>query len=145
MSEQAVVTPAEEARGRMVPVANLVVTTFIGGVMGFAASVAWLSPTLRELNQQLALRPPVLVVDPARLAVETVPVGAGKDAVDAQFQAIQRVIERFAAAGFLVLPRQSIVSTPLDLMLQKEDLPLPPESGVEQVSPGARGRGQGDA
>lgn len=103
--------------------ANLVVAAFIGGVVGFAGSFSYFTPRIDLLNEQVALRPPVLVVDMTKLALDSVPLGSGKAAIDEHFRNTQGVIEKFRDAGFLILPRENIVSAPSDLMLHAEDIP----------------------
>ncbi|MCG7878829.1 MAG: hypothetical protein AB2669_07910 [Candidatus Thiodiazotropha endolucinida] len=103
--------------------ANLVVSAFIGGVIGFAGSFSYFTPKIGSLEEQVALRPPVLVVDMAKLAVESVPVGSGKAAIEEHFRNTQAVISKFREAGFLILSRENIVSAPNDLMLDAEDIP----------------------
>ena len=71
----------------------------------------------------MLLRPPVLVVDMAKLAVESVPVGSGKAAIEEHFHNTQAVISKFRDAGFLILSIENIVSAPNDLMLKAEDIP----------------------
>lgn len=103
--------------------ANLAVSAFVGGVLGFIGSTAYLTPKINLVESELAVRPPVLVVDMAKLAIDAVPRGAGKEAIEEHFRNTQAVITKFRDAGFLVLPRENIISAPADLMLDKEDIP----------------------
>lgn len=102
---------------------NLFVSAFIGGVIGFSGSFTYFIPKINSLQEQVALRPPVLVVDRAKLAAESVPVGSGKAAIEEHFNNTQAVIRKFKEAGFLILPRKNIVSAPNELMLGMEDIP----------------------
>lgn len=103
--------------------ANLFVSTFIGGVIGFAGSFSYFTPKIGYLEEQVALRPPILIVDMAKLAAESVPVGAGKLAIEEHFRNTQGVISKFRKAGFLILSRENIESAPDDLMLTADDIP----------------------
>ena len=103
--------------------ANLVVSAFVGGVLGFIGSAAYLVPKINNVESELAMRPQVLVVDMAKLAIDSVPRGAGKEAIEEHFRNTQAVISKFRDAGFLVLPRENVISAPADLMLNKKDLP----------------------
>jgi hypothetical protein len=103
--------------------ANLVVSAFIGGVLGFAGSFSYFAPKIIEMSDQIDLRPPVLVVDMAKLAVDSVPVGSGKAALEEHFRNTQEVVDRFKEAGFLILPRENVLTAPTDLMLGSEDIP----------------------
>ena len=104
--------------------ANLIIATIISAMISFGASFAYFSPKLSELNNQVELRPPVLIVDMAKLAIESVPVGSGTAAIDEHFRNTQDVIDKFSDAGFLVLSRENIISAPQDLMLNSDDIPL---------------------
>ncbi|MFC1336969.1 MAG: hypothetical protein G8D89_21630 [gamma proteobacterium symbiont of Clathrolucina costata] len=103
--------------------ANLVVTAIIGAIIGFGGSFAYFSPKISELEQEVSLRPPVIVVDMAKLALDSVPVGSGKAAIEEHFRNTQAVISKFREAGFLVLSRENIISAPKQLMLDVDDLP----------------------
>lgn len=102
---------------------NLIITALIGGLIGFGASFAYFEPKHKSLTDEINLRPPVLVVDMTKLAVDSVPVGSGKAAMNEHFRQTQAVIDKFKEAGFLVIPRENIISSPSDLMLDAADLP----------------------
>ena len=102
---------------------NLIIATIIGGVFGFGASYAFFLPKIAELHEQIEMRPPVLVIDMAKLALEAVPMGAGQEAINEHFKNTQAIIDSFKKAGYLILPRENVINAPKDLMLNKSDLP----------------------
>lgn len=102
---------------------DTIIAAAIGATVALAGSFGYFLPKVNELEDAVALRPPVLIVDKAKLAMDAVPMGSGKLAIDEHFRNTQSVIERFQDAGFLVLSRQHILSAPGDLMLRVEDLP----------------------
>ncbi|MBP7616110.1 MAG: hypothetical protein KA756_10690 [Steroidobacteraceae bacterium] len=113
--------------------ANFVVASVSGGLIGLAGSMAYVMPELRDLEEQLALRPPVLVVDRAKLALDAVPPGSGDAAMDQHFRNQHVVIDKFRDAGFLVLSREHLIAAPLDLMLRPEDLTVNPRLGGDRT------------
>jgi len=102
---------------------NHAISAIVGGILGVGGSASYLLPKINELNNQIAMRPPILVVDMAKLAIEAVPVGAGEEAIQEHFRNTQTVINRFTSAGFLILSRETVISSPHDLMLNQDDLP----------------------
>jgi len=101
--------------------ANLIVTAVIGALLGIAGSITYFTPQLTELEEEVKMRPPVLVVDMAKLALDSVPIGSSKAAIEDHFRNTQGVIDKFSDAGFLILSRENIVSAPAHLMLKSED------------------------
>jgi len=102
---------------------SIFIAAFIGAITSFAGSYAYFEPKLASIEEEVALRPPLLVVDMAKLALESVPIGSGEQAINEHFRNTQQVIDKFKDAGFLVLSREYIISAPLDIMLDTEDLP----------------------
>lgn len=105
-------------------ISNHVISALLGGIIGVGGSAAFLLPKINELNSEIATRPPILVVDMAKLAVDSVPIGAGEAAIKEHFRNTQSVINKFSKAGFLILARENIISSPHDLMLNEDDLPV---------------------
>jgi len=101
----------------------MIASIFIGVVGGIVGCVSSLSLRVSNLEFEVALRPPVLVVDMTKLAADSVPVGSGKSAIQQHFRDTQSVVDKFIDAGFIVLSRENIISAPADLMLNVEDLP----------------------
>lgn len=104
-------------------ISNHAISAIFGGLLGIAGSAGYMLPKISELQNQMADRPPVLVVDMAKLAIDSVPVGAGEAAIKEHFRNTQEVIKKFKNAGFLILPRENIIASPAALMLNQNDLP----------------------
>jgi hypothetical protein len=105
-------------------VSNGISSAIIGALLGGAASTAYLLPKIDGLKSEIDLRPPVIVVDPAKLAVDSVPVGAGKAAIDEHFRNSEQVIKKFSDAGFIVIHRASLLSVPDKFQIHSEDMPI---------------------
>lgn len=101
---------------------HLVFSIVLSAVLGFISAYCFLQPQIDSLEEEVALRPPVIVVDMAKLAIDALPVGAPKEEIQRHFAQTQLVIDKFKAAGFLVLPRETIISAPDDLMLTTADV-----------------------
>jgi hypothetical protein len=101
---------------------DVLVTALLASLLSVVGLAFYMKPTLDRLRDDLALRPPVMVVDMANLAIESVPVGASKDEIDAHFVNAQKAVDRFSEAGYLVILRQSIVSAPAGLTLTPADI-----------------------
>lgn len=105
-----------------VKIDHVVISTVISAVLGFLAAYLYLQPQLNAVKDEVALRPPVIVVDMTKLALDSVPVGSPKEDIQSHFARTQEVINKFKDAGFLVIPRENIISAPDDLMLSKDDV-----------------------
>tara|TARA_B100000446_G_scaffold184352_1_gene206159 strand:- start:41253 stop:41615 length:363 start_codon:yes stop_codon:yes gene_type:complete len=105
-----------------VKIDHVVLSTVISAVLGFLAAYLYLQPQLNAVKDDVALRPPVIVVDMAKLALDSVPVGSPKEDIKRHFARTQEAINKFKEAGFLVIPRENIISAPEDLMLSKDDV-----------------------
>lgn len=101
---------------------HVVISVVVSAALGFLAAYMFLQPQINELKDEVALRPPVIVVDMAKLALDSVPVGSPKEDIRLHFARTQTVINKFKDAGFLVIPRENIISAPDDLMLTKDDV-----------------------
>lgn len=110
---------------------DLLVTVLLASLLSAVGLAIYMKPTLDRIRDDLALRPPVMVVDMANLAIESVPVGASKEQIDAHFVNAQKAVARFSEAGYLVILRQSIVSAPAGLTLTTADIQaLSPEDDL---------------
>ena len=105
----------------MMNIANFFGPAVMGALLGLASSLAYFTPQLAELEEEVRMRPPVLVVDMAKIALDSVPIGSSKTEIEDHFRNTQRVIDRFRDAGFLILSRENIVSAPIDIMLKPDD------------------------
>lgn len=101
---------------------HLVLSAAAATAIAFASSFFYFNPKLEQLEEEIALRPPVIVVDMTKLAIDSVPIGSSKEDIEAHFEKAQKIIDQFKKAGFLVLPRENIISAPDDLMLTQTDL-----------------------
>lgn len=102
---------------------DTLIAVVIGATIGFGGSVAFLKPKISSLESELAVRPPVLVVDLAKLAVESVPVGSSSEAMDEHFANTRQLIQKFQQEGYIVLARQSTLGVPESFVLHSKDLP----------------------
>jgi len=102
---------------------NLVVSSALGAVIAFAISFAYFNPKIDKLQQHADATPPIIVVDMAQLALKSVPIGSDKKAIQEHFKNTQHVIDKFKAAGFLVLSSNSVISSPETLQLSESDIP----------------------
>lgn len=75
-----------------------------------------------DLRDEINSRPPVIVFDMARLALDSVPVGSSTTAINDHFQTVQDTINKFSNAGFLVLSREHIITAPDELLVSTEDI-----------------------
>lgn len=107
-----------------VKIDHLAFSVVISAVLGFITAYFFLQPQIDNLQEEVALRPPVIVVDMAKLAIDALPVGSPKEDIQRHFEQTQLVIEKFKSAGFLVLPRETIISVPDDLMLTTADVEI---------------------
>lgn len=105
-------------------ISNGITAAIIGAVLGVAGSTTYLLPKIDDLKSEIDLRPPVIVVDPAKLAVDSVPVGSGKAAIDEHFRNSEKIIKKFADAGFIVIHRSSLLSVPERFQIHSEDMPV---------------------
>lgn len=105
-----------------VKIDHVVLSTVISAALGFLAAYFYLQPQINAVSDEVALRPPVIVVDMAKLALDSVPVGSPKEDIQRHFARTQEAINKFKDAGFLVIPRENIISAPEDLMLSKDDV-----------------------
>ena len=101
---------------------HIVLSAVISAVLGFLAAYLYLQPQINAVKDEVALRPPVIVVDMAKLALDSVPVSSPKEDIQRHFARTQEAINKFKDAGFLVIPRENIISAPEDLMLSKDDV-----------------------
>ena len=105
-------------------ISNAITATIIGAVLGAAGSTGYLLPKINHLKSEIDLRPPVIVVDPAKLAVDSVPVGSGKAAIEEHFRNSEKIIKKFADAGFIVIHRGSLLAVPDRFQIHSEDMPI---------------------
>lgn len=105
-------------------ISNAITSTIIGAVLGAAGSTAYLLPKIDALKSEIDLRPPVIVVDPAKLAIDSVPVGSGKAAIDEHFRNTEKFIKKFSDAGFIVIHRGSLLAVPDSFQIHAEDMPV---------------------
>ncbi len=97
------------------------IAVVVGCLVGAASSYIFLRSELAQLNEELRLRPPVLVVNQLKLAADF------KDSPTAQevrtfLTQTNKAIEKFEDAGYLVLSSEEVVSAPADLMLTVDDV-----------------------
>ena len=101
---------------------NILISILISGVIGFGGSLVYFAPKVSALQEQIVLRPPVIVIDMERLAIESVPVGSGDEAIKEHFRSVESAIDKFQNAGFLIFSRENLLSVPSDLLLNADDL-----------------------
>ena len=102
---------------------DIAVSSVLGAVIAFAISYTYFNPKIDQLQQHADATPPIIVVDMAELALKSVPVGSDKKAIREHFKNTQQVIDKFKAAGFLVLSSSSVISSPEILKLNESDIP----------------------
>lgn len=100
---------------------NLILSSFVGGMIGFVVSAAYFTPKLNQVMRELSYRPPIMIVDDALLSLNTLTVGAKKQDIEAHFLMIKKRVMQFKEAGYLVISRQKIIASPDHLFLQPNE------------------------
>jgi len=103
--------------------ANLIVAAIAGGAIGFISSVAFLYPKYNDVQQALLERPPIVVMDMAKLAMEALPKTFDKNVSEEHFRNTQILIDQYNEAGYVVLSRQGVVQVPEEFMITLDELP----------------------
>ena len=102
---------------------DITVSSVLGAVIAFSVCYTYFNPKIDQLLQHADATPPIIVVDMAQLALKSVPIGTDKKAIREHFKNTQEVIDKFKAAGFLVLSSSSVISSPEALKLNESDIP----------------------
>ena len=98
---------------------TILVAALLGAAIGFAAARRFPNRRAGELQARLERRPPVVVVDFARLAA-AYPPGASREELDERMAGTRDAIAKLRRAGYLVLDAASVVAAPKDLYLPAE-------------------------
>ena len=102
---------------------DIAVSSALAAMIAFAISYTYFNPKIDQLQQHADATPPIIVIDMAQLALKSVPIGSDKKAIREHFKKTQQVIDKFKAAGFLVLSSSSVISSPETLKLNGSDIP----------------------
>lgn len=92
----------------------------LGAIGGFAASYFVLNAQLSEMNERLALTPPIVVVDFVKMA-SAYPEGATAEELEPLLTETNNRIVKLKEAGYLVIDYQNILAAPGDIMYPFED------------------------
>lgn len=96
-------------------------SSILGAVVGSGATYFVVNERLNNLSEEIKLRPPVLVVDQLKLASD-VGATASEDELKVFLKRTNVALSKFREAGFLILSREFIVSSPEDVNLTVDDV-----------------------
>lgn len=96
------------------PWPSMLFNAVVAGAVG--AGMAWF--LIQQVREEVAMRPPVVVVDLADLALN-----ASGDAA-AHVDRIREQVKKLRDAGYLVLDGQSVLGAPDDLFVRRPPVPV---------------------
>lgn len=102
-------------------ISRALVGAVMGGIVGAAGAYFVLSKQIHEIEERIALTPPIAVVDFVAMA-DQYPGGASAEAIDEMLTTSFTAIDKLTQAGYIVLSAEDVVSAPAELYLTSEVL-----------------------
>lgn len=97
-------------------------TALLGGVLGAIIATVAIYPKINNIEEELSLRPPVVVIDQAQMAISGLPVGSTDEQIANHFNKTNEMLTNYAKAGYLILSRENILAAPDDYYLTKAEM-----------------------
>ncbi len=102
---------------------TIALSIVLSSALTLTISYAYFYPLIEQLQQHIESTPPVIVIDKASLALQAVPFGSDKNALDEHFKNVNNLIVKFKEAGFIVLSSSAVIASPEGVNLEVTDLP----------------------
>lgn len=105
---------------------NYFVSTALGGAIVIVSAFLYQQHArIVDLEQELALRPKIIVADPLQMALAGQGIsGSDKQSTEEVMDQISLSLEKFVNKGFIVLSPKAAIRVPKDLELKPEDIGL---------------------
>ncbi len=102
---------------------TIALSIVLSAALTLIISYAYFYPKIQHLQQHAESTPPIIVIDRARLALQAVPVGTEKKAIEEHFKNVNDLVNKFKEAGFVVLSSTAVLASPEDINLNVTDIP----------------------
>ena len=100
---------------------NHLFTGIMSAMAGFVLAIGYVQPKINDLQAQVEQRPPVVVMDMVGIAIKSVPIGSGEEAVKAHYAKTQEMIDEFQRQGAVVLSNEGVLTAPTQNVITADD------------------------